>query len=110
MIAYDVQSSDVIETAVATESSISTFVSKNTTTLLKLLYSVSKNSYIFNNDNQATLAFITALNCSIFNGTFDNQLHIISAAMGNNDVQTITIVHVTCFASCSFWNFSTYTL
>ena len=33
MIAYDVQSSDVIETAVATESSISTFVSKNTTTL-----------------------------------------------------------------------------
>ena len=90
MIAFDVHSSDVSGITVATEG-ISAFATNTTT--LTLLYSVSKSTYIFNDVNKATFAFITALNDSVSTGKFDSQLRVNSGV--SNDLKSVTTVYIT---------------
>ncbi len=92
MVGYDVQGSDVSSITLVTES-VDALVGNKTT--LTLLYSVSKDSYIFNDADEALSACITALNDSVITGAFDRRLRINGAASGNNAMQQVTTVYIT---------------
>jgi hypothetical protein len=92
MVGYDVQGNDVSSITLVT-ANVNALVGNKTT--LTLVYSVSKDSYIFNDADEAISACITALNDSVSTGAFDRRLRINGAASGNNVMQQVTTVYIT---------------
>ncbi len=91
-IAYDVQGNDVSSIAMAAEG-LSALT--NDTSALTLLYSVKKDTYVFNDVELATAAFITALNDSLSTGEFDTEVRMNGAGSGLQSVTTLYALFTT---------------